>query len=190
MMKGRPYRYLSTLARLIAILLVALAMSMALLIIAQRVFSPFHVVISNSMYPKIQIGDAVVIKDLEPTAIKVNDVIIFHDPENRQDMIIHRVIGIQDEGGVKFFTTKGDYNKVNDNWKISMGEVIRGVAVTLPRFGNVLDFLTTPKGYTSCIVLPAAGALILVMLLGLIEKLAEMSGRKTAQISYPPTAGP
>jgi signal peptidase I len=172
--------------RLVAILLVALAMSLALLIIAQRVFNPFHVVVSNSMSPQIKTGDAVVIKDIETQNVKLGDVIIFHDPEDRSNLIIHRVVNIEDQGGVKFYSTKGDNNAEPDNWKISMGEVIGGVSVTLPGFGSFLDFVTTARGYTSMIVIPAAASLLIVMLLGFGEKLAGLTRRDKSAV--PPTA--
>lgn len=177
MRHSRLLKVLGTLARLAAIVLVAIAMSLALLIITQRVFNPFHVVISDSMSPQIKTGDAVIMKDLEADTVKPGDVIIFHDPEDKANLVIHRVVNVEEQGGVKFFSTKGDNNKEADNWKISAGEVLGGVAVTLPGFGSFLDFMTTPKGYTSCIVIPAAASILIVMLLGFGEKLAGLTRR-------------
>jgi signal peptidase I len=167
----------TSVARLVAILLVACAMSLALLIITQRVFNPFHVVISNSMSPQIKTGDAVIMKDIDTSNVPVGTVIIFNDPDNRQDMVVHRVVSVEDRGGVKFYHTKGDNNAQPDNWQISMGEVLGGVAVTLPKLGAFLDFMTTARGYVSCIVIPAAAALLIVMLLGFGEKLTDLMRR-------------
>jgi len=189
-MKNRTglWRFLGSLTRFIAILLVACAMSLALLLIAQRVFSPFHVVVSNSMFPQIKTGDAVVVKDIDPAAVKIGQIVIFHDPEDKSNYVIHRVIAVEDVGGVKFYSTKGDHNDIADNWKISMGEVIGGVAVTLPGFGSFLDFISTAKGYVSFIVIPALASLLIVMLLGLIEKLSRLGKRNEPSIEVPPTA--
>jgi signal peptidase I len=180
MKQRKGVRVLMSVARLLAILLVAFAMSLALLIITQRVFNPFHVVISDSMSPQIRTGDAVIMKDMDTANVPIGTVIIFNDPNNRQDMVIHRVVAVEDRGGVKFYSTKGDNNAQPDNWKISMGEVLGGVAVTLPKLGSFLDFMTTARGYVSCIVIPAAAALLLVMLLGFGEKLADLIRRDTA----------
>ncbi len=181
----RLLRFGAAMTRLTAVLLVALAMSLSLLLIAQRVFNPFHVVISNSMSPQIKIGDAVIMKDIDAAIVKPGQVIIFHDPNDKENLIIHRVVGVEDKGGVKFFSTKGDNNKELDNWQISMGEVVGGVAVTLPHFGSFLDFVSTPKGFVACIVIPAIASLLIVMLLGFAEKLVGLSRRKNAM---PPAA--
>jgi signal peptidase I len=185
MKQRRLLRLCATLARFTAILLVALAMSLALLIIAQRVFNPFHVVVSDSMAPQIKTGDAIIIKDIKSAQVEPGQVIIFHDPEDKSNLVIHRVVNVEDQGGIRFFSTKGDNNKDQDNWKISSGEVIGGVAVTLPGFGSFLDFVTTPKGYTSCIVIPAAASLLIVVLLGFGEKLSSLSRRDSTVLPPP-----
>jgi signal peptidase I len=182
------WKFLAGLTRFIAILLVACAMSLALLLIAQRIFSPFHVVVSNSMFPQIKTGDAVVVKDIDPAAVQIGQIVIFHDPEDKSNYVIHRVISVEDVGGVKFYSTRGDHNDVPDNWKISQGEVVGGVAVTLPGFGAFLDFVSTAKGYVSFIVIPALASLVIVMLLGLIEKLTALSKRNEPSVQVPPTA--
>ncbi|MHB8894974.1 MAG: signal peptidase I [Candidatus Geothermincolia bacterium] len=181
----RLLRFFAAMARLAAILLVALAMSLALLLITQRIFNPFHIVASNSMSPQIKTGDAVIMKDLEASQVKPGEVIIFHDPNDKENLVIHRVVNVEDRGGVQFFSTKGDNNKEPDNWKISSGEVLGGVAVKIPGFGAFLNFVTTPKGYTSLIVIPAIAALLIVMLLGFAEKLVGLSRRDN---TVPPPA--
>jgi len=185
MKRQKLYRVFASLLRLTAILLVAVAMSLVLLIIAQRVFNPFNIVVSNSMSPQIKTGDAVVIKDIETQNVKLGDVIIFHDPEDRSNLIIHRVVNVEDQGGVKFYSTKGDSNPEPDNWRISMGEVLGGVSITLPGFGAFLDFVTAPRGYTSCIVIPAAASLLIVMLLGFAEKLSDLTHRSKSTVPPP-----
>ena len=186
--RSRLFRFLGSLTRFIAVILVAFAMSLALLLIAQRIFNPFHVVVSNSMSPQIKTGDAVVVKDVDTANVKVGQVLIFHDPEDKSNYVIHRVIGVEDISGVKFYSTKGDNNSVPDSWKISMGEVVGGVAVTMPGFGSFLDFISTAKGYVSCIVIPALASLLIVMLLGLIDKLISLSNRHQREFEAPPTA--
>jgi signal peptidase len=181
MKRSLAFRIFGGLVRFTAIILVIIALSLAMLLIAQRIFNPFHVVVSNSMSPQIKTGDAVVIKDIEASDIKIGEVIIFRDPQNKEDLVIHRVTQIEDQGGVKFFSTKGDNNGAPDNWRISAGEVIGGIAVRLPAFGSFLDFITTPKGYVSCLVIPAVGSILLVMLLALIEKVLDMGKRSHGQ---------
>jgi signal peptidase I len=180
MKRSMAFRIFGGLVRFTVIILVIIAMSLAMLLIARRIFNPFRVVVNNSMYPQIKTGDAVVIKDIEASNVKIGEVIIFRDPQHKEDLVIHRVIQVEDRGGVKFFSTKGDNNKDADNWKISAGEVVGGIAVRLPGFGSFLDFITTPKGYVSCLVIPAVGSIVLVMLLALIEKVLDM-GKRSAE---------
>ena len=180
MRQSRLLRIFDIIGRLTAILLVVMALALAFLIITQRVFIPFHVVVSDSMAPQIKTGDAVVMKDLEASDVKPGDVIVFRDPEDKADLVIHRVVAVEEQGGVRFFQTKGDNNKENDNWRVSAGELLGGVAMNVPGFGSFLDFMTTSRGYTSLIVIPAAASLLLAMLLGFGEKLSGMSRRDSA----------
>lgn len=156
--------------RFVAIGLVALAMSLSLLIITQSIFCPFHVVVSDSMSPQIKTGDAVIIKDIEPGDIEVGQVVIFHNPEFKGEFIIHRVVEIEDTGKVRYFTTKGDNNAQVDEDRVPTGEVVGGVAVNIPSFGRILNFVSTPEGYFACIAAPGVIALMMVALLAMFEK--------------------
>ena len=155
--------------RFFSVILVALAMSISFLIIAQRIFEPFHVVAGNSMSPQIRKGDAVMIKDIEPDNVKVGQVIIFRDPEQKDEMIIHRVVAVNPSGQAVLFTTKGDNNPVNDDFRISTGEVVGAVGLDVPRFGSFIALVSTSRGYFSCVAIPGAVALALVFLLGIGE---------------------
>ncbi|MBU4179749.1 MAG: signal peptidase I [Actinobacteria bacterium] len=168
--KSSLARAVASLLRFIAVALITIAMSLSLLLVTQQIFNPFQVVVSDSMSPQIKTGDAVVISDLKPGDIEVGEVIVFQDPEEKGQFVIHRVVSIEDAGTVLFFTTKGDNNPVPDAERVPTGEVMGGVAARVPNFGSFLDFLATPKGYISCIGLPAAMSLILVIVVFLFEK--------------------
>lgn len=164
---------LASLTRLFSIILVTAALSLAVLLIVQSVYMPFHVVLSNSMSPQISKGDAVLIKEVEPQTIKAGQVIVFRDPGKKDDFIVHRVVGVETSGAATLFTTKGDNNPVQDDWKISTGEVIGSVAVNVPHFGSLLDFLSTARGFVACVAIPAGVAIALVILLGVGETAEE-----------------
>jgi len=174
-------RAVACVMRLISVTLIAIAMSLSLLIITQQIFNPFQVVVSDSMAPQIKTGDAVVISDLEPVDVEVGEVIVFHDPEEKGQFIIHRVVSIEDAGSVLFFTTKGDNNPVPDTERIPTGEVIGGVAAKVPNFGSFLNFLATPRGYISCIGLPAVMSFILVIVVFLFEKVFQIPHSRRKQ---------
>lgn len=177
-MRDRLFRFSKGLLRFAAVVLVAVAIASSLLLISQRVLNPFHVVASNSMYPQIRTGDAVLIKDVKPEEVRVGQVILFQDPKKNGDYVIHRVVGIEEANKCRFFTTKGDNNPVADPQKVPTGELVGGVGVKLPRFGKFLNFLTTPKGYISCIAVPAGISLLLVICLSIIEKASKIRARR------------
>jgi signal peptidase I len=164
-----PFGKLGSAVRLLAIILITVAFSLALLIIIQRVFIPFHPVTGQSMAPQIRGGDAVLIKDIDNDDIEVGKVIIFHDPEDPERLVIHRVVDVDDSGSTTLYTTRGDNNPVSDPWQLSPGRVVGGVALKVPGLGSLLEFLGHPKGYIACVAIPAAVALSLVFLLALAE---------------------
>lgn len=68
-------------------------------------------VATASMYPKIKIGDVVIIKKCDPKEIKIGDVIEY---QIENQAIIHRVVNKEIENNEISFTTKGDNNKSED----------------------------------------------------------------------------
>jgi signal peptidase len=169
-MNGRPpLSVLTSLTRLFSIILISMSLLLALIIIAQREFTPFHAVKGLSMSPQIKSGDAVMIKQIESRDVKVGQVIIFRDPEDPERLVIHRVVAVKDTGYARLFSTKGDNNPERDPWRVSTGAVVGGVAVNFPWLGSFLDFTTNPRGYISCVAIPAAVSLSLVFLLGIGE---------------------
>ncbi|MCJ7652923.1 MAG: signal peptidase I [Actinobacteria bacterium] len=164
--------------RYASMFLIAIAMSCLLLLIVQSFFAPFHVIKSNSMAPQFTTGDAVVLKDIDPKDVKVGQVVIFRDPEDKGQFVIHRVLAIEEAGYTRLFTTKGDSNPVPDPLKTSSGDIVGGVAVKLPSFGVLLDFLASPKGYLSCAAIPAALSLLLVFVCAVVEKTSRERTRR------------
>lgn len=77
-----------------------------------RVFN----IISESMIPKYNIGDVLVIKSIEPQNIKVGDDIAYIGQEStfNQKIVTHQVIKIDYENGEYIFHTKGIANILED----------------------------------------------------------------------------
>jgi uncharacterized membrane protein len=65
--------------------------------------------------------------------------------------------------------------------------VVGGVAVTFHKFGWFLDFLQSPKGYVTCIAVPTAISILLVFLLGVMERLNKLRIRKMTGFHVDPT---
>ncbi len=69
---------------------------------------------SNSMYPLLERGDAVLIQTANPNAISVGDVVVFRATGGSlaaQGWVMHRIAGGNKEEG---FITKGDANEYTD----------------------------------------------------------------------------
>ena len=77
-----------------------------------RVFN----IISESMVPKYNIGDVLVVKSIEPQNIKVWDDIAYIGQEStfNQKIVTHQVIKIDYENGEYIFHTKGIANILED----------------------------------------------------------------------------
>lgn len=111
-----------------------------------------YVVLSGSMEPYMSPGDAVIVEQVPPRAIRKGDVITF----GRESDVptTHRVIErITDEQGVAF-RTEGDANEDPDAGVVRPSEVLGEVRFVIPYIGHVVLFANTPVGMLSLVVIP------------------------------------
>lgn len=105
----------------------------------------FYIVASDSMYPELIKGDLVIAKKCAVSDIEIGDDIVFYtdDPHNIAigvTIIVHRVVGINDDGD---FITKGINNSTEDEYP---AKKVIGKKVGSSRFiGKIITFLT--RGY-------------------------------------------
>ena len=85
-------------------------------------------ILSNSMQPNINRGDAV-IYNKNYNELKVGDIIVF-SIENK--IVVHRIYKINENGT---FITKGDNNESIDNWVVEEANVIGIVKGYIPYIG-------------------------------------------------------
>ena len=92
-------------------------------------------VITGSMIPVYNIGDVLIVKNIEPEEIKVNDDIVYKGEKGsyRNKTITHRVLFInQKEDGNYKITTKGVANRAQDpeiNQNQVLGKVIGKISI-------------------------------------------------------------
>ena len=100
----------------------------------------FFNVISGSMKPNLEIGDIVIIKEIEN--INKGDIITF----KQQDSIItHRVVDIIKEDGKIYYQTKGDNNNSNDENLVEYKDIEGIYVYRIPKIGKfVLEFSKIP----------------------------------------------
>jgi len=142
-------------------LLRELAIAIPIFIVAMIIASQLVVVPTSSMTPTIVKGDMVVVEktnilglidELNPENIKVGDIIVYaKNSSGTPELIIHRVVGINETGGQKYYIMKGDNNSIDDPAMVPNSAVIgesvnwNSIPITIPWVGNIFLWL---KGVT------------------------------------------
>lgn len=83
---------------------------------------------SGSMSPTYEEGDFLLSKEIDPSMLKVGDVITFYSPDPRLKGMLntHRIVAVEESGGEIFFTTKGDAAEEADDYRVK-GDAVFGV---------------------------------------------------------------
>lgn len=143
---------------LIPILIVNLTMIVKSVMYPDKVpdffgYKPF-IVLSNSMYPAIETGDLVVVKEVsDANTLQVKDVIAFRNKEDK--VITHRINAIDNNEGLAF-VTKGDNNNVEDSSKVKAEALEGKYILRIPMLGSFAMFLQEPIGLLIFVVTPIA----------------------------------
>ena len=74
-------------------------------------------VVTGSMEPSIYTGEYIFIDRISPDDVGIDDMIAFYsdDPEIKDELVIHRVVAINDDGT---FMVKGDANPIADKYPV------------------------------------------------------------------------
>ena len=141
--------------RYITVFLATLLMCSAVFIyVAPHVGWSVDAIISGSMEPALSVGSLVVTRPIDPEDIRVGDIITFSPIEINDIKITHRVIGIEKSLTTRFFT-KGDANPKHDPFKVTPSNLVGKICLIIPFLGNFTQFLKTPIGFASSIILPS-----------------------------------
>ena len=126
-----------------------------------------YIVQSNSMSPTFKTGSLLIIKKVDVTAIRENDIITFR--RNRDNVATtHRVMSILNDEGLQF-VTRGDANNVDDPLPVSAEDVSGIVVASLPYIGYFIGFIRTKQGLLICIIIPA----LILMIFQVLKLLKE-----------------
>lgn len=90
---------------------------------------------SDSMYPNLKKGDAVIVSklsDKERDELSVGMIVAFYEGET---VITHRIISIEEIDGEEYIITKGDNNSTKDVTKKKKDDIIGIVKIRLPLIG-------------------------------------------------------
>lgn len=88
--------------------------------------------LSGSMRPTIDIGDIAIVISTDPSKIQVGDIIQYWQEE---EMTLHRVFDIRQEGGEILFITKGDDNPNPDMDPVRPSQIRGKLILIIPELG-------------------------------------------------------
>ena len=97
-----------------------------------------YVIVSGSMQPELDIGDIVVVKDIEENELQEGDIISFREG---QSVVTHRIIEIENKDNQKQFKTKGDNNNSVDINPVKLDAIEGKVITSIPLIGNLAIML-------------------------------------------------
>jgi signal peptidase I len=125
-------------------------------------------------------GDLIIVQGVDPRDLNTNypesDIIVFHEPDDPPDLIVHRIVAVDEVNGTWYFRTKGDGNS-NIKWPDtpSPGEydpwntdgvpgvredlVVGKVVMRIPWVGHLVLFMRNSVG------LPIVAALIVIIVI-------------------------
>jgi len=125
-------------------------------------------------------GDLIIVQGINPQELNINypdsDIIVFHEPNDPDDLIVHRIVAVDEINGTLYFRTKGDGNSrikwpdapspsEYDPWEtdgvpgIREDLVVGKVIMRIPWLGHVVVFMRNSIG------LPIVVALIIIIVI-------------------------
>ena len=137
--------------------IVVLVVIFAVLLVGARLFGiQVYSVISGSMEPEYPVGSLIYVKKVDPSEIKVDDVITYVLPSETPST--HRVVRIDEEK--QRFYTKGDANETEDGAPVHFKNLIGTPVFKIPYLGYVAYYIQHPPGMYIAI---AAGTILLIL---------------------------
>ena len=141
-------------------LVVMLMMVAVFIYIAPHLGWHVSAVVSGSMEPALKTGSLVVTCPADPEDIEVGDIITFNPVSVGENMITHRVIGIRMNSPI-LFQTQGDNCGMPDPFIVPAENLVGKICLHIPYGGNFTEFLKTPVGFISSVIVP--GILVFIM---------------------------
>lgn len=90
---------------------------------------------SGSMQPALDVGDVVVVADVEADQLAVGDIATLRGVRGQADTLTHRVTAISTSSGSLTVTTQGDANSANESQVLQPDAIVGRVVFRVPRIG-------------------------------------------------------
>lgn len=125
------------------------------------------IILSGSMIPVANIGDAILIQKTSAEDIKVGDMIAFYQGKDLKSTVSHRVIEIYKENGNISFQTKGDNVEKKDPFIVESKHLIGKAVFRIPYIGYLTKFSKKPIFFMIFTIIPS-----ILLLVGEIKNLS------------------
>jgi len=115
----------------------------------------------------LHVGDLLILQGVNPQDLRTDypnsDIIVFHQAVNPDELIVHRIVAVDEINGTLYFHTKGDGNSpvkwpevppreyydglpIEPPAGVAQDQVVGRVALRIPWVGNIVLFMRTPSG--------------------------------------------
>lgn len=165
-MKGTISKILKIIGKVLGIAIIIFAIIILVRVLAFKKYDVFgyrfYLIMSGSMEPTIDVGDAVVTKQIENP--QVGDVIAF---ETSNSITVHRIVKEYTEDNNKLYQTKGDNNNTEDKGLLNKEQIKGKVVIIIPKVGNAILFIQ--KNIIIILVLIAGIAVVITLIRRLVK---------------------
>jgi signal peptidase I len=140
-------------------------------------------VMSGSMAPQLEVGDAVIVRHIDASMLTPGQVLLVDDPDHPGRLRMHRLVAVRQDGRL---VTKGDANGGDDSSTVGIDAVHGAGFLRIPFAGLPQYWIRT--GRTGPLV---GGAALVVLLLGgvrlgrLLEEPEERERRRHRGVRLP-----
>ncbi len=108
-------------------------------------YKPF-IVLSGSMQDEIDVGDLVIVKNVDAKDLKEKDIIAYRTADGF--VTTHRIINVINKENDVCFETKGDNNNTKDDVIVCSNSIEGKYQFKISKLGNVILFIQEPLGFT------------------------------------------
>lgn len=106
-------------------------------------YKPF-VVLSGSMQSQINVGDLVIVREIDANKLNVNDIIAYRDGKI---VTTHRIKEVLKDNDDVCFKTKGDSNNTMDDGVVCSKDIEGRYVFKINKLGNLIIFIQQPTGF-------------------------------------------
>lgn len=89
-------------------------------------------IVTNSMYPEINVGDVTIVKKVSISDVELGDIVQY---QQKGYTVIHRVVEINNDNKTPYAITKGDNNMNNDSVYVTDLNIKGKIVLIIPKLG-------------------------------------------------------